>query len=161
MRIPRRTGLVHLCLNGQPQGPDVPIVRQVGSLNGTGSSPVLVAGCARGRRRPLRSGSLSTASHAMGNKTGEVFAVPGPADSLSSRGCHRLIRDGAQPGRDGRRYPWKSSVRSFKRFAPPPAELPLPHPAELALSDSERSLLGRLSDDQPTAVDELDRTTPA
>ena len=35
-----------------------------------------------------------------------------------------------------------------------PAEPPVRHPAELALSDSERSLLGQL-DDTPTSVDEL------
>jgi DNA processing protein len=99
-----------------------------------------------------RSGSLSTAGHAM-EQNREVFAVPGPVDSLASRGCHRLIRDGARLVETvddimEELGPLVSEVRAA------PDLPPVRHPAELALSDSERSLLGHL-DDQPTGVDDL------
>lgn len=99
-----------------------------------------------------RSGSLSTANHAM-EQNREVFAVPGPVDSLSSRGCHRLIRDGARLVETvddilEELGPLVKEVRTA------PDEPPVRHPAELALSDSERALLGRL-DDTPTGVDDL------
>ena len=41
----------------------------------------------------LRSGALSTARHAAGLLR-PIGAVPGPATSPSSAGCHALIRDG-------------------------------------------------------------------
>jgi DNA processing protein len=99
-----------------------------------------------------RSGSLSTARHAV-EQNREVFAVPGPADSLASRGCHRLIRDGARLVETvddilEELGPLAREIRTD------PGETPVRHPAELALSDSERSLLGHL-DDQPAGVDEL------
>ena len=99
-----------------------------------------------------RSGSLSTAGHAM-EQNREVFAVPGPVDSLPSQGCHRLIRDGARLVETvddilEELGPLVSEVRTD------PGETPVRHPAELALSDQERSLLGHLGD-QPVGVDEL------
>ena len=103
-----------------------------------------------------RSGSLLTANHAM-EQNREVFAVPGPVDSLSSRGCHRLIRDGAKLVETvddilEELGPLVKEVRTA------PDEPPVRHPAELALTDIERSLLGRL-DDTPTGVDDLIAST--
>ncbi|ODT99151.1 MAG: DNA protecting protein DprA, partial [Planctomycetes bacterium SCN 63-9] len=99
-----------------------------------------------------RSGSLSTASHAI-EQNREVFAVPGPVDSLASRGCHRLIRDGAKLVETVEDIleelgPLVREVRTD------PKEPPVRHPAELTLTDAERSLLGHLGDG-PIGVDEL------
>jgi len=99
-----------------------------------------------------RSGSLSTAAHAV-EQNREVFAVPGPVDSLASRGCHRLIRDGAKLVETVEDVleelgPLVREVRTN------PDEPPVRHPAELALTDDERALLGHLGDG-PIGVDEL------
>jgi DNA processing protein len=99
-----------------------------------------------------RSGSLSTARHAM-EQNREVFAVPGPVDSLASRGCHRLIRDGARLVEtvDDILEELGPLVREIHTA---PDEPPVRHPAELTLSDHERSLLGQLAN-TPVGVDEL------
>jgi DNA processing protein len=99
-----------------------------------------------------RSGSLSTARHAV-EQNREVFAVPGPADSLSSRGTHRLLRDGATLVETVDDIIEALGPLS-REIRPHAGEPPVRHPAELALTDSERSLLGHL-DDRPAGVDEL------
>ncbi len=99
-----------------------------------------------------RSGSLSTARHAM-EQNREVFAVPGPVDSLASVGCHRLIRDGARLVEtvDDILEELGPLVREVRTSPDEPA---VRHPAELSLSDQERSILGRLGD-APMNIDSL------
>ncbi len=99
-----------------------------------------------------RSGSLSTAKHAT-DQNREVFAVPGPVDSLPSRGCHYLIRDGAKLVEtvDDILEELGPLVREVKAK---PEEPGIRHPAELSLSDQERMIVGRL-DHRPMSVDEL------
>lgn len=99
-----------------------------------------------------RSGSLSTARHAV-EQNREVFAIPGPIDSLASRGCHRLLRDGAGLVEtvDDILEALGPLVREVK---PSEDAVPVRHPAELALSANERGLLGQLGD-EPVSVDLL------
>lgn len=104
-----------------------------------------------------RSGSLVTIQHAT-EQDRQVFAVPGPVDSLQSRGCHALIRDGAKlvesvedvleelaPSiRQAR--PIESSTSTGPAGAGPPASLNLNETEQLVLD---------LLDDMPRPADEL------
>lgn len=99
----------------------------------------------------LQSGALITARHAL-EQGRDVFAVPGPVDSRMSRGCHRLIRDGAKlvETADDVLEELGPLVAAAQRDDGPPVY----HPAELLLNDAEQSILAAIGG-SPTAIDQV------
>jgi DNA processing protein len=83
----------------------------------------------------------------------EIFTVSGSVDRLASRDCHRLIRDGARLVERVHNILGDQALLGGEIHTAPD-EPPVRHPAELTLSDHERSLLGQL-DNTPVGVDEL------
>ena len=100
----------------------------------------LIAGLARGVivvEAPLKSGAMLTAMLGL-DYDREVFAVPGPVDLETSRGCHHLLREGAHLFESvadvthvlGRPEGWRESIE--ESVLGMKAEIPEPIPGSAA-----------------------------
>lgn len=102
-----------------------------------------------------RSGALITARHAM-EQGRDVFAMPGRVDSRVSRGCHRLLRDGAKLV--------ETADDVLEELGPLVAPTPLEdgtvvhHPAELQLNEQETQVLQAIGS-QSSSMDALVHAT--
>ena len=101
-----------------------------------------------------RSGALISARHA-GEQGRDVFAVPGRVDSRMSKGCHKLIRDGAKL--------IETVDDVLEELGPLAKPTPLAgqeaapairHPAELQLNEPEKAVLATITDD-PQTIDDI------
>lgn len=107
-----------------------------------------------------RSGSLSTASHAL-DQGRDVMALPGPVDSHKSVGCNRLIQQGAK---------LVQNIGDILDELPPlfvsavgedPVRAAAAAPPELeGLTEDERDVIGIVTSTEPVQLDRLADSVP-
>jgi DNA processing protein len=107
----------------------------------------------------LRSGALITASQAA-EQGRQVFAVPGRADSILSRGTNKLIKDGAKLTEDA-----EDILGEFEYLLPKKAAGPVEAETEsggtkpaLKLSEMEQKVMAQLGREE-TAIDDIIRAS--
>ena len=98
-----------------------------------------------------RSGALISAEHAM-EQGRDVFAVPGRVDVRTSRGCHRLLREGAKLVE--RVEDILDELGPLVEAAPRGDGSTLRSAAELQLNPQEQSVLNAVST-EPTNIDDV------
>ena len=104
---------------------------------------------------PEKSGALISAQHAL-EQGREVFAMPGPVDKKTSRGCHHLLRDGARLVTSARDV--LDDLGPLFKEIPATDGRMIRHPAELRLNQQEQAVLNAIAT-KPTHLDKVIATS--